>query len=116
MYSGRIMEIGPTTRVFSDPLHPYTRGLIGAVPSPLLAARLTGIDGQPPRPGRRPAGCSFAPRCGFATDACRSGPPAPVFVDFRAVRCLRVTQVRAPAPAPPAPLSALPGAPRHPPR
>ncbi len=97
MYSGRIIEIGPTTRVFSDPLHPYTRGLLGAVPSPLLAAKLTGIDGQPPRPGRRPAGCSFAPRCGFATDACRSGQPAPVFVDFRAVRCLRVTQVRAAA-------------------
>src|SRR5260370_12577211 len=92
MYSGRIMEIGPTTRVFSDPLHPYTRGLIGAVPSPLLAARLTGIDGQPPRPGRRPAGCSFAPRCGFATDACRSGPPAPEFVDFPPVRCIRVTR------------------------
>ncbi len=97
MYSGRIIEIGPTARVFGDPLHPYTRGLLGAVPSPLLAAKLTGIDGQPPRPGRRPAGCSFAPRCGFATDACRSGQPAPVFVDFRAVRCLRVTQVRAAA-------------------
>ena len=72
MYSGRIIEIGPTARVFGDPLHPYTRGLLGAVPSPLMAARLTGIDGQPPRPGRRPAGCSFAPRCGFATDECRS--------------------------------------------
>jgi len=62
-----------------------------------MAARLTGIDGQPPRPGRRPAGCSFAPRCGFATDECRADQPAPVQVDFRAVRCLRVTQISAAA-------------------
>ncbi|HEV2257262.1 MAG TPA: ABC transporter ATP-binding protein [Streptosporangiaceae bacterium] len=94
MYSGRIIEIGPTARVFGDPLHPYTRGLLGAVPSPLLATKLTGIDGQPPRPGRRPAGCSFAPRCGFAAGECRSEKPAPVLIDLRAVRCLRVTQVR----------------------
>jgi peptide/nickel transport system ATP-binding protein len=104
MYSGRIIEIGPTARVFGDPVHPCTRGLLGAVPSPLVATRLTGIDGQPPRPGRRPAGCSFAPRCGFATDQCRSEKPAPVFVDARAVRCLRVTHVRAaPADVPAAP-------------
>jgi peptide/nickel transport system ATP-binding protein len=95
MYSGRIIEMGPTAQVFGGPLHPYTRGLLGAVPSPLMAARLTGIDGQPPRPGWRPAGCSFAPRCGFATDTCRSEQPAPVYIDSRAVRCLRVTQVRA---------------------
>ena len=94
MYSGRIIEIGPTPRVFGDPLHPYTRGLLKAVPSPLLATRLTGIEGQPPRPGRRPAGCSFAPRCGFATAECRSEQPVPVFTDSRAVRCLRVAQVR----------------------
>lgn len=94
MYSGRIIEMGPTARVFGDPLHPYTRGLLGAVPSPLLAMKLTGIDGQPPRPGRRPAGCSFAPRCGFAAGECQSEKPAPVLIDFRAVRCVRVTQVR----------------------
>jgi len=94
MYSGRIIEAGPTARVFGDPLHPYTRGLLSAVPSPLQATRLTGIDGQPPRPGRRPAGCSFAPRCGFATSECRSQPPAPVLIDARTVRCLRVAQVR----------------------
>ncbi len=94
MYSGRIIEIGPAAGVFGDPVHPYTRGLLGAVPSPLVATRLTGIDGQPPRPGRRPAGCSFAPRCGFATGQCRSERPPPVVIDSRAVRCLRVAQVR----------------------
>ena len=105
MYAGRIIEIGPTASVFGDPVHPYTRGLLGAVPSPLVATRLTGIDGQPPRPGRRPAGCSFAPRCGFATEKCRSEKPEPVFIDSRAVRCLRVTQVRAAA----AGVAAVPG-------
>jgi peptide/nickel transport system ATP-binding protein len=94
MYSGRIIEAGSTARVFGDPLHPYTRGLLSAVPSPLQATRLTGIDGQPPRPGRRPAGCSFAPRCGFATSECRSQQPAPVLIDARTVRCLRVAHVR----------------------
>jgi peptide/nickel transport system ATP-binding protein len=94
MYSGRIIEVGSTARVFGDPLHPYTRGLLTAVPSPVQATRLTGIDGQPPRPGRRPAGCSFAPRCGFATEECRSQQPEPVLIDARAVRCMRVAQVR----------------------
>jgi len=94
MYSGRIIEVGSTARVFGDPLHPYTRGLMSAVPSPLQATRLTGIDGQPPRPGRRPAGCFFAPRCGFATGECRSQQPEPVLIDARAVRCMRVAQVR----------------------
>ena len=94
MYSGRIIEVGSTARVFGDPLHPYTRGLLTAVPSPLQATRLTGIDGQPPRPGRRPAGCSFAPRCGFAAGECRSQQPEPVLIDARAVRCMRVAQVR----------------------
>jgi peptide/nickel transport system ATP-binding protein len=95
MYSGRIIEVGSTARVFGDPLHPYTRGLLSAVPSPLQARRLTGIDGQPPRPGRRPPGCSFAPRCGFAATECRSEQPEPVLIDARAVRCVRVAQVRA---------------------
>jgi peptide/nickel transport system ATP-binding protein len=94
MYSGRIIEIGPTARVFGEPLHPYSRGLLSAVPSPAQATRLTGIDGQPPRPGRRPPGCCFAPRCGFATGECRSQQPEPVLIDARTVRCIRVAQVR----------------------
>jgi peptide/nickel transport system ATP-binding protein len=94
MYAGRIIEIGPTPAVFGEPLHPYTRGLLRAVPSPQRATILTGIDGQPPRPGRRPAGCSFAPRCGFVTTQCRSQPPPPDVIGTRAVRCLRVAEVR----------------------
>ncbi len=95
MYAGRIIEIGPTAQLFCEPLHPYTRGLIGAVPAPDSAAMLAGIDGQQPRPGHRGAGCSFAPRCSDAIDACRSRTPEPVVISGRAVRCLRAHEVTA---------------------
>jgi peptide/nickel transport system ATP-binding protein len=94
MYAGRIVEIGPTAKVFGDPVHPYTRGLIAAVPSPGRAQVLAGIEGQPPRPGRRGPGCSFAPRCSFAVSECRAAPPEPVLIDTREVRCIRAAEIR----------------------
>jgi peptide/nickel transport system ATP-binding protein len=102
MYAGRIIELGPTPRLFSEPLHPYTRGLIEAVPSPDHAEQLTGIGGQQPRPGRRGPGCSFAARCGFAVDECRTRAPEPVLVDQRTVRCLRGSPIGAEQAARPA--------------
>jgi peptide/nickel transport system ATP-binding protein len=95
MYAGRIVEIGSTARLFSEPVHPYTRGLIGAVPSPERAEVLTGIDGQQPRPGRRGAGCSFAARCGYAISDCSAEAPEPVVVAGRSVRCLRAHEIQA---------------------
>jgi peptide/nickel transport system ATP-binding protein len=97
MYAGRIIEIGPTTDVFGHPVHPYTRGLLAAVPSPDRAEVLASIDGQPPRPGRRPHGCSFAPRCSIVTDACLLEPPEPQRVGTRLVRCIRAAEVQAAA-------------------
>jgi peptide/nickel transport system ATP-binding protein len=93
MYAGRIIELGPTDRLFCAPLHPYSRGLIAAVPSPERAELLTGIDGQQPRPGNRGRGCSFAPRCGLAVDDCRTRVPEPVLIDERTVRCLRAAEI-----------------------
>jgi peptide/nickel transport system ATP-binding protein len=95
MYAGRIVEIGSTARLFSEPVHPYTRGLIGAVPSPERAEVLTGIDGQQPRPGRRGAGCSFASRCGYVITDCTAEAPEPVVIAGRSVRCLRAHEIQA---------------------
>jgi peptide/nickel transport system ATP-binding protein len=97
MYAGRIVEIGPTAKVFSEPVHPYTKGLLAAVPSPGRAEILAGIEGQPPRPGARGRGCSFAPRCTFVISECRAEPPPPVLVDSRHVRCIRAAEVRSAA-------------------
>jgi len=102
MYAGRIVEIGPTAKVFGEPVHPYTRALLAAVPSPGRAESLTGIEGQPPRPGRRGHGCSFAPRCAFAVSDCEVLVPEPVLIDSREVRCIRAAEVRSAAAARPA--------------
>ena len=93
MYAGRVIELGSTDKVFGFPVHPYSRGLLAAVPSAERAEVLAGIEGQPPRPGRRPPGCSFAPRCSFAEDRCRTTAPEPVVVAGRAVRCLRAFEI-----------------------
>jgi peptide/nickel transport system ATP-binding protein len=110
MYAGRIVEIGSAAPLFRQPMHPYTRGLIGAVPSPDRAEMLTGIDGQQPRPGRRGAGCSFAPRCAYAASECTAEAPEPVVIDSRTVRCLRAFQIQDTRPKNAAVLTIPPGA------
>lgn len=89
LYAGRIIELGDTGSVFGSPLHPYTHGLLRAVPSPERSHVLVGIGGQPPRPGLRPRGCSFANRCSLAVDTCRQAMPPATEVDERMVRCYR---------------------------
>jgi peptide/nickel transport system ATP-binding protein len=90
-YGGRMVEIGTTTRVFGQPAHPYTRGLVDAVPRTDRSEALRGIAGQPPRPGSRPPGCTFAPRCPMRIPECDSPPPM-IEVAGRLVRCIRAQE------------------------
>ncbi|GAB4255912.1 dipeptide ABC transporter ATP-binding protein [Deferrisoma sp.] len=80
MYAGEVVETGPTRSVFRRPSHPYTRGLLRAVPRLGHTRRdepLVPIPGRVPPPAERPAdACGFAPRCEFARDECRQGRPA----------------------------------------
>ncbi len=77
MYAGRIVERASATKLFEDPQHPYTIGLLGSVPR-LDEERetLLAIEGSVPPPFALPAGCRFHPRCPFAEDACTKEVPA----------------------------------------
>lgn len=76
MYAGRIVEVGPVAEVIHRPQHPYTRGLMGSIPS-IVAEReqLAQIDGVMPRLTAIPEGCAFHPRCPYAFDRCRRERP-----------------------------------------
>jgi peptide/nickel transport system ATP-binding protein len=76
MYAGRIAEIGPVAEVIHRPQHPYTRGLMGSIPS-IVAEReeLSQIDGTMPRLTAIPTGCAFHPRCPQAFERCRRERP-----------------------------------------
>ncbi|QWF49224.1 ABC transporter ATP-binding protein [Bordetella hinzii] len=76
MYAGRLAEIGPVADVIHRPLHPYTTGLMGSIPTLEGGAeRLVQIDGSMPRLNAIPPGCAFNPRCGRRMDRCRRDRP-----------------------------------------
>lgn len=76
IYAGRIIEYGTVKDVFSDPAHPYTRGLLGALPSvDEDKERLTAIPGDIADPRNLPEGCRFHPRCQYATEKCKIEQP-----------------------------------------
>jgi len=79
LYSGVVVEEAPTAEIFDNPCHPYTRGLLEALPQPdteTVPETLFEISGTVPPPDSRPTGCRFHPRCPIATDRCRSEEPA----------------------------------------
>jgi peptide/nickel transport system ATP-binding protein len=102
LYAGRLAEVGPAREVFTSPAHPYSRGLLRAVPSLDRSQVLMGLSGQPPRPGSRPAGCFFQPRCEFAVPECEAGQPPMIEVSptGHGARCLRAVEVAGLADAP----------------
>ncbi len=90
MYAGRIVEIGPTDAIISNPLHPYTQGLIRSVPSHnKRGERLVQIPGMTPSLLALPPGCAFQARCSFALDDCRAPQTLMAHAGARHVRCGR---------------------------
>ena len=76
MYAGRVVEQGPVSRIFSAPVHPYTKALLGSIPRMTdNREHLTAIEGQPPDLSSLPPGCAFAPRCPVAFARCRAEAP-----------------------------------------
>ena len=94
MYGGRLVELGPTGTLFRAAAHPYTRRLVEAIPELSGLHALIGIPGTAPRPGHRPEGCFFAPRCSYAQSQCRlAPPPLEVVSDGHEVLCIRHADV-----------------------
>ena len=89
MYLGKIVEIGPTQRIFESPAHPYTQALLAAIPSidPAHRGIAPPVLGDVPSPSDPPPGCHFNTRCQFVTDRCRQEVPSLIDVGEGRSRC-----------------------------
>ncbi|MDB5414657.1 MAG: transporter ATP-binding protein [Rubritepida sp.] len=94
LYAGRVVEQGPTAQLLGDPRHPYTRGLLAALPRVDRGrmGRLAPIPGGLPDLTDPVAGCNFMPRCPFALESCAAPQPLRA-ADGRAVRCHRAEEI-----------------------
>lgn len=96
VYAGEIVEMGSKEDIFLHPSHPYTIGLFGALPNMQDSEDewLHPIDGLPPDPTNLPEGCSFHPRCKYATEECKRGKiEAQMTPDGHMCRCCRISQI-----------------------
>ncbi len=95
MYAARLIESGLADSVFARPSHPYTRGLLAAVPRLDRArrGRLATIEGAPPNLLHPPEGCRFAPRCPLAADVCKTVPPMTGVAPFHTAACHRLADI-----------------------
>jgi peptide/nickel transport system ATP-binding protein len=90
MYAGQVVETAPVAAIFRAPQHPYTVGLLGALPRiDRRAERLAVIPGTVPAPSDVPSGCRFAPRCPFRVDRCAEPPPLVEVTPGQSSRCWR---------------------------
>ena len=88
MYAGRIVEVGPVHDVINQPAHPYTAGLMAAIPDiEVDRERLHQIDGAMPRLNASPKGCAFNPRCTKALERCRQERPELMAADATQAAC-----------------------------
>lgn len=89
MYLGRVVEFGETEELFENPMHPYTKALLSAVPQPdpdVIMDRVI-LEGEVPNPSAPPSGCHFHPRCAYKTDRCSLEAPALEEHNGRFVAC-----------------------------
>jgi len=95
MYAGEVVESAPVSPLFRDPRHPYTAGLMSAMPQlGSREGRLATIPGRTPEPWAMPEGCRFGPRCRFHQDACDEvGLPLVPVGDGRSSRCRRTDEL-----------------------
>jgi len=101
MYAGRIVEHAPVERIFERPLHPYTQGLLNAIPRlGRELDRLAVIPGVVPNPAYLPAGCAFHPRCPLADERCRTEvPPLVAHAPEHEAACFHAGEVAFTAPS-----------------
>lgn len=96
MYAGRIIEAGKTREIINDPQHPYTQGLINALPQQTRPGeRLQQIPGNMPGIASIPKGCAFHPRCQYAVEVCRTKIPDIVNLGAVEVACHEVQRMNA---------------------
>ena len=81
LYAGRIVEDAPLVALFEQAHHPYSQGLLAAIPDVAQRRQLAPIKGQAPAPGTRPQGCAFASRCPYRSELCAQVAPALLTVD-----------------------------------
>ena len=94
MYAGKVIEEGPVNAILQTPRHPYTRGLLGALPQMnSRGGMLKQIRGSMPGIDDLPPGCAFHPRCDFATDDCRTHIPTLEQAGVQRAACLRLGEI-----------------------
>jgi oligopeptide/dipeptide ABC transporter ATP-binding protein len=96
MYVGQIVEVAETEALFNSPKHPYTEALLSAVPKPdpRVRSRRIVLEGDVADPANPPPGCYFHPRCGYATDVCRTVTPSlEEMLPGRFVSCHRASEL-----------------------